>query len=252
MIRLIALLALVLALLPVAGRAQGRPGAAPLDYLRTARLSAGTDTMDTFASPRDSGSISRGNGAYVVHSIRQVGGRRWEVSDIWYDSTGAVTARQITRTGAGSLATEVETVRATGDSASLLVTADRMTGWVVPRGQTPRLIDAAVTTAWFDGAVVAMAIAKSHPAVGAVFLAPQHSLYGANPAEIRVDTLRVVRRDTLYRGKSALPVVVLGRTGGGEIWLDTATGAELLSRGNAGPGKWWWHIRRGVTPPAIR
>jgi hypothetical protein len=252
MMRFIALMALATAALPVAGHAQRRHGAAPLAYLRTARLTAGTDTLDTFESPRDGGSITRGKGAYVVHSIRPVGGRRWEVSDIWYDSAGQVTARQVTRTAAGSLATGLETVRATGDSASLLVTADRMTGWIVPRGQAPRLIDAAVTTQWFDGAVVAMAIARSHPAAGAVFLAPQHSLYGANPAEIRVDSVRVVRRDTLYRGKTALPVLVLGRSGGGETWLDTATGAELLSRGNAGPGKWWWHIRRGVTPPAIR
>lgn len=250
MIRFIALMAV--AALPLAAHAQGRHGAAPLDYLRTARLTAGTDTLDTFESPRDSGSISRGKGAYVVHSIRQVGGRRWEVSDIWYDSAGEITARQITRTAPGSLATEVETVRATGDSASLLVTADRMAGWVVPRGQTPRLIDGAVTTAWFDGAVVAMAIAKSHPRAGAVFLAPQHSLYGANPGEIRVDSFRVVRRDTLHRGPTPLPVLVLGRSGGGEIWVDATSGAEVLSRGNAGPGKWWWHIRRGVSPPARR
>ena len=226
----------------------GGPGAGPVGYLRTTSLTAGTDTLDTFESARGGGPITSGNGAYVVRSMRQVGGRRWEVTDTWYDSAGKVTARQSTRTARGSLAIELETVRAAGDSASMFVTPDHVTAWVVPQGKDPRLFDGPATSERFAGAVVAMAIAKSHPAVGAVFLAPQHSLYGGNPIDTRVDSLRVLRRDTLYRGQTPLAVLVLGR-GGGEIWVDETTGAELLSRGNAGPERWWWHIRRGVRPP---
>lgn len=230
----------------------GGPGAGPVGYLRTTTLTAGTDTLDTFESPRGGGPIARGNGAYLVRSMRQVGGRRWEVSDTWYDSVGNVTARQFTRTARGSLAIELETVRATGDSASMLVTPDRMTAWVVPKGQAPRLFDGAATSERFTAAVVAMAIAKSHPAVGAVFAVPQHSLYGGNPIETHVDSVRVLRRDTLYRGQTPLAALVIERAGGGETWVDETTGAELLSRGNAGPERWWWHIRRGVRPPDVR
>jgi hypothetical protein len=230
----------------------GGPGAGPVGYLRTTTLTAGTDTLDTFESPRGNGPITRGNGAYVVRSVRPVGGRRWEVIDTWHDSAGQVTARQSSRTARGSLAIEVESVRASGDSASMLVTPDRVTAWVVPQGRPPRLFDGAATTERFEGTVVAMAIARSHPAVGTVFVAPQHSLYGGNPIETRLDSIRVARRDTLYRGRVPLPALVLARAGGGETWVDESTGAELLSRGNAGPERWWWHIRRGVTPPAVR
>jgi hypothetical protein len=58
-----------------------------------------------------------------------------------------------------------------------------------------------------------------------------------------------VRRDTLYRGTTAIPVLVLERAAGTQLWVDDRTGAEVLSRGNAGPERWWWHIQRGVSPP---
>ena len=52
-----------------------------------------------------------------------------------------------------------------------------------------------------------------------------------------------------------LPVLVLGRRNGGQTWMDEATGTEVLSRGPAGPTRWWWHVRRashsrrpGLTP----
>jgi len=88
-----------------------------------------------------------------------------------------------------------------------------------------------------------------YDAAGSVFQFPGYSLYGVSPVQTRVDSMRVVRRDTLYRGQMALPVLVLEGRGGGQVWVDETTGAEVLSRGNAGPGRWWWHIRRGVTPP---
>lgn len=228
----------------------GGAGAGPLGYLRTATLTAATDTIDTYESPRGgSQQIRRGNGAWVIQAARQVGARRWEVSSTWYDSAGRVTARQSVRTARGSLATDLETVRATGDSASLLVTGDRVTGWVVPQGQAPRLIDAPSAGERYSAEIVAAAIAKANPAIGSVFLAPSGALYGANPVELRVDTTRVVRRDTLYRGGTPIPVFVLERQGGTQLWVEERTGIEVLARGNAGPERWWWHIRRGVRPP---
>lgn len=227
----------------------GGRGAGPLGYLRTATLTALRDTLDTYESPRDGGPIAPGAKHYVVRVIRQVGARRWELSDTWYDSTGQESARQYARTASGALTIELETVRAPTDSASMLVTADRVTAWVVPQGSPPHLYDSAAIGERYDLVVVASAIAKTHPAAGSVFLYPAYTLYGVSPVETRVDSLRVVRRDTLYRGQVALPIVVLERSNGGQIWVDETTGAEVLSRGNAGPGKWWWHIRRGVTPP---
>lgn len=230
-------------------RLAGGAGAGPLGYLRTATLANATDTLDTFLSARGSHAVQRGNGAVVVQSQRQVGPRRWDVRSVWYDSAGTETARQSVRTAAGSLATEIETVRATTDSASLLIARDRVTGWVVPQGKAPQLVDADATGERYAGVLVAAAIAQAKPAVGAVFVAPVGSLYGGNPAELRVDSIRVIRRDTLYRGATAIPVLVLERGGGTQLWVDDRTGAEVLSRGNAGPERWWWHIRRGVSPP---
>ena len=228
----------------------GGRGAGPLGYLRTATLTPLRDTLDTYESPRD-GPIVRGAGAYVVRVIRQVGPRRFELVDTWYDSTGQQTARQYMRTASTGLTTELETVRATRDSASMLVTADRVTAWVVPAGAAPRLYDSAAIGERYQSLVVASAVAKTHPAAGRVFLFPAYSLYSASPVQTRVDSLRVIRRDTLYSGQVVLPVVVLERSGGGQIWVDETTGAEVLSRGNAGPARWWWHIRRGVTPPRV-
>ena len=192
----------------------------------------------------------RGAGHFVVRVIRQVGPRRWEMSDTWYDSTGQETARQFARTASGGAPTiELETVRAPTDSASMLVGHDRVTAWVVPQGQPPRLYDSAAIGERYNTVIVASAIAKTHPAVGSVFLYPAYTLYGGSPVQTRLDSMRVLRRDTLSSGQVLLPVLVLERAGGGQIWVDEATGAEVLSRGNAGPGRSWWHIRRGVSPP---
>jgi hypothetical protein len=231
----------------------GGPGVGPLGYLRTATLTELRDTLDTYDSPRDGTAlIARGAGAYVVRVLRQIGQRRWELVDIWYDSTARQTARQYARTASERAPrTESATVRALRDSASMLVARDRVTAWVVPAGSPPRLYDSAAIGERYEDVVVASAIAKSHPTAGSVFLFPGYSLYGASPIETRVDSMRVVRRDTLYRGQMALPVLVLERSNGGQIWVDETTGAEVLSRGNAGPGRWWWHIRRGVSPPTL-
>jgi dipeptidyl aminopeptidase/acylaminoacyl peptidase len=232
----------------------GGPGAGPLGYVRTATLTPLHDTLDTYESPRDgAGPIVRGAGHYVVRGIRQVGPRRWEMSDTWYDSTGQETARQFARTASeGPPTIELETVRAPTDSASMLVAANRVTAWVVPAGAAPRLYDSAAIGERYNTVIVASAIAKTHPTVGSVFLYPAYTLYGGSPVQTRVDSMRVVRRDTLYSGQVVLPVLVLERAGGWQIWVDETTGAEVLSRGNAGPGRWWWHVRRGVTPPQLK
>jgi len=231
----------------------GGRGAGPLGYLRTATLTSLLDTIDTYESPRDGGGpIVRGANHYVVRAIRQTGPRRWEYVDTWYDSTGQQTARQYARTADGTTAIDLVVVRSPTDSASMLVTRDRVTAWVVPTGSSPRLYDSAAIGERYDAAVVASAIARTRPAVGSVFRYPAYTLYGGSPVPTRVDSMRVIRRDTLHSGQVVLPVLVLERSGGGQVWVDETTGAEVLSRGNAGPGRWWWHIRRGVTPPQLK
>jgi rhodanese-related sulfurtransferase len=222
----------------------------PMAYLKTAVPRGGTDTLDTFLSPRDA-APGRPDGPFVVRALRQVGRRRYELTDTWYDSTGRVTARQTARTADGSLATEVERVRAETDSATIAVAGGRATGWVVPQGQPPRLLDGAAPLERFSPPLVGGAIVAARPAVGTVFLAPYGSVYGESPLETLMDTIRVVARETLRRGDTAIPALVVERGNGTRVWLDEQTGHELASRGTAGPTQWWWHIRRGVTPPAV-
>jgi dipeptidyl aminopeptidase/acylaminoacyl peptidase len=230
-------------------RIAGGPSAGPLGYLRSAALTELTDTFDTYLSTHG-GPIEHERENFVVRVVRRVGGRRFELSDTWFDSSGKETARQTVRTGRGTVATELEMVRASDDSASMLVLPDRVTGWVVPQGESPRLFDGAAAGERYTRTVVMSAIAKARPAISALFLAPVSTLYGPNPIQTQVDSIRVVRRDSLLLGQATLPVLVLERANGGQTWVDEATGAEVLSRGNAGPTRWWWHIRRGVTPPS--
>ena len=111
----------------------GGAAAGPIGYLRTATLTAATDTFDTFTSPRTGGARISG-GALYVRTLRRIGAQRWELTDSWADSSGRINTRQTLRTTDGSLATETETVRADRDSASLLVSRNRVTAWVVPKG----------------------------------------------------------------------------------------------------------------------
>ncbi len=229
----------------------GGPDAGPLGYLRSASLAPSQDTLDTYISPRG-GAIRHDKGQYVVRAVKRSAGRRLEVSDTWYDSTGHELSRQTVRTRPGSVATELEIDRSPSDSASMLVSANHVTAWVAPAGQPPRLFDGSAPGERYIREIVMSAIARRAPAVGDVFLAPVSTLYGPDPVHAQVDTIRVVRRDTLMRGNTPLPVLVLGRANGWQAWMDEATGREVLSRGPAGPQQWWWHIRRGVmlpTPP---
>jgi hypothetical protein len=92
------------------------------------------DTFDTYISARG-GPMEQDHKTYIVRVGRRRGGGRFELSDTWYDSSGQQTARQTIRTGRGMTAIELETVRAAGDSASLLIRPDHVTAWVVPQGQ---------------------------------------------------------------------------------------------------------------------
>jgi len=239
---------LLLVLLALQSPAQD---AGPLGYLHSASLTPMQDTIDTYESTPN-GPIVVGSRHYVVRVVRQIGPRRWEYVDTWYDSTGQQTARQYARTADGTTAIDLVVVRSPTDSASMLVARDRVTAWVVPAGSPPRLYDSAAISERYDAAVVASAIARTHPTVGSVFRYPAYTLYGGSPVPTRLDSLRVVRRDTLHRAQVVLPVVVLERGNSGQVWVDETTGAEVLSRGNAGPVRWWWHIRRGVTPPQLK
>jgi WD40 repeat protein len=223
----------------------GGPGVGPIAYLRTARLTAASDTFDTYTSPKTGGERTFG-GASFARTVRQIGAARFEIADHWLDSSGRVTTRQTVRTGDGTLATQIETVRADSDSASLLVSANRVTAWVVPEGRPARLFDGPAVGERYTGAVVISAIARSRPAVGSMFRAPVAALYGADPLMPVLDSIRVVARDSVMQGGTAIPVLVLERTSGSRFWVDEATGSQVAARGNAGPQRWWWHIRRGI------
>ena len=223
----------------------GGPGVGPIGYLRLASLTAASDTFDTYTSARSGGERTFG-GSSFARVIRRVGAARWELADHWIDSSGRVNARQTVRTGDGTLATEIETVRADRDSASLLVTPNRVTAWVVPEGQPARLFDGPRQGERYSSTIIAAAIAKSKPAVGAVFLAPVAGLYGTNPLVPVVDSIRVVARDTVVQGADPVPVLILERNAGAtRVWVDEATGSQVAARGSAGPQR-WWHIRRGI------
>ncbi|HEY7195275.1 MAG TPA: hypothetical protein VH439_16150 [Gemmatimonadales bacterium] len=219
-----------------------------LSSLRNAKLTESVDTFDTFTSEVD-GRPQPGRRVYVVRTLGADHAGRWELVDAWYDSTGHMTARQATRTAPRALRTELVTVRADDDSASMLVSPDHVTAWVVPSGGAARFYDGDADGERYDLTLVIAAIAKRHPAVGSTFRFPAYTLYGTSPIATQIDSIRVVRRDTLTSGSRRIAVVVLQRPSGGLVWVDETTGSEVASRGNAGPGRWWWHIKRGVAAP---
>jgi WD40 repeat protein len=223
----------------------GGSAAGPLGYLRTATLTASSDTLDTYTSPKTGGPRTAG-GSFYVRTLRHIGAQRWELTDSWADSSGRINTRQTMRTTDGTLATETETVRADRDSASLLVSRNRVTAWVVPEGATARLFDGPPAGERYSTTIVVAAIAKAKPAIGSTYYAPVVGLYSANPLLPLVDSLRVVARDTVIRSGASFPVLVIERPGGTRYWVDESTGVQVAARGNAGPERWWWHIRRDV------
>jgi dipeptidyl aminopeptidase/acylaminoacyl peptidase len=225
----------------------GGAAAGPLGYLRTASLTAAADTFDTFTSAKTGGARVSGGSSYV-RALRRIGAQRWELTDSWSDSSGRINTRQSLRTTAGTLATEIETVRADRDSASLLVSPNRVTAWVVPEGEAARLFDGPPSGERYSTTIVVAAIAKAKPTVGSTFTAPIVGLYSANPLVPLVDTFRVVTRDTVTHGGAPLPVLLIERNAT-RFWVDETTGAQVAARGNAGPQRWWWHIRRGIQLP---
>jgi hypothetical protein len=236
-------IAVAMTLVPSSTRGQGAP-----TPFRPRRLIAGADTMDTFGSV-PGGPIERGNGAWYVRTVVR-NGSHWELSDTWHDSTGRVTARQYVRVASSNLTTEEERVRADGDSASMLVTSDHITAWVVPVGQPVRLFDGPGTGDRWTPGVFRLGVAAARPAVGEVIFAPTYALYGANPLKTSVDTIRVVKRSTVKRGGATIPVVMVERGNGvSASWFEESTGRIVAARGNAGPNRYWWHVLRGVTPP---
>lgn len=219
------------------------------DWLRPSALTAGTDTLDTFTTTGD-GRREPDDGAWYLRRIQPVGDGRWDYTDDWYDSSGTLTAHQFVRTARGSLATEIESARALGDSAALFVGADHVTGWVVPgHGAPVRLLESPRAIDRHSGVVVLMALARARPADGAVFTFTAANLYGATPLAPVTDTARVVRHDTLRGRSGTIPVLVVQR-GTTRYWIDAGTGALVAARGDAGPGRHWWHVRRGVEAPS--
>lgn len=227
----------------------GGPGAGPLGYLRTAVPVAMSDTFASFTTSR-SGGARGGGGSWFVRAMRRLAGSRWESVDTWYDSSGTVVAVQSTRTARASLATELETVRAISDSASLLVTPERITGWVVPTGGTARLVDGPSTAERYAVNLVLLAIAQAKPSDGRMFVAPVGGLFGPAPLESRVDSILVTGRAVLQGPSGGVPTLILDGPNGRRYWVEEGSGRLWAARGPAGPDRWWWHVRRGVREPS--
>jgi Tol biopolymer transport system component len=227
----------------------GGQSAGPIGYLRTAQLTASVDTFDTYTTAKTGGGERAPGGAYV-RNLRRVGARRWEISDNWLDSSGRTNTVQSVRTGEGTLATEIETVRADRDSAALLISPRRVTAWVVPEGEPAKLFDGTPAGDRYSATIVISAIARSKPAIGATFLAPIGALFGPNPLVPNVDTLRVIARETMLRSGAPITATVIERNSGTRFWVDQATGTQVAARGSAGPQRYWWHLRRGFNPPS--
>ena len=225
----------------------GGASAGPIGYLRTATLTASTDTFETSTSARTGG--ARTPGESYARIVRRVGAARWEIADQWIDSSGRIHTRQVVRTGDGTLATEIETIRADGDSASLLIGPTRITGWVVPEGGPAKLLDGPPAGERYAGTIVLSAVARTKPAVGALFLAPSAGVFSSNPLTPSVDTVRVVGRENIQVRGAPVVALVLERNSGTRFWVDETTGVQFAARGSAGPQRWWWHIRRGVQLP---
>lgn len=229
----------------------GGAGAGPLGYLRVATLVSTLDTLDTFTSARESGAPLSRSGASYVRTVRRVAGGAWELTDSWRDSAGAITTTQLARTARGTLAIEREAVRSRLDSASLLTTGGRATGWVVPEGQPPRLFEYPAVPPLYARPMVVAAIAAARPVVGSVFVAPMHALYSTAGLTDAVDSILVIRRDSLPREGGHTAVLVLQHADGQQSWVDEGTGRIRVARGAAGPRRWWWHVVRGYSVTAV-
>lgn len=205
------------------------------------------DTVDTYSQPRG-GTIEAGKTLYV----RSWNGSRtagWRVTYEWRDSTGAITATQMARTMPGALELREERVRATTDSASLLVADGVASGWVVPAKVGPRLLSGDHVPPRYSIEMLEAFFGASRLRVGAFVVAGVAALYGANPLGVTRDTLRVVARQQLQSGSRQIDTWVLEHTNGTRAWVAIGTGRVLARRGAAGPNRYWWHVLRGVTPP---
>lgn len=224
----------------------GGAGAGPLGYLRVAKLTPFSDTLMTYTSSRDADAPLRPSGTSYIRTVRRVAGGAWDVTDVWYDSAGAATTTQQARTGRGTLVIERESVRSRLDSAALQAVGDRAVGWVVPEGQPPRLFDYPAAPPLFARPMVVAAIAAARPAIGSAFVAPTHVLFSPAGLTDAVDSVRVLRRDSVSHATGRIPVLVLQHNDGQQVWVDETTGRTLIARGSAGPGRWWWHVVKGI------
>jgi hypothetical protein len=218
---------------------------APVRLPADVELVPGIDTLDTWSS-RGASPPVRG-----VTYVRRVSGSRdggWTVELEWFDSTGAPTTTQRTETQPGGLTTRAERVRAVTDSASLLLAHGRATGWVVPVGESARLIDEAVSDAFMNAEVASLAAGAAQAEPGVTLTAPITGLFGPDPLAILLDSARVDGPVRLrFRGQD-IECLRFTRSNGRVFWVERASGRLVARRGRAGPVT-FWHVVRGVELP---
>jgi hypothetical protein len=204
--------------------------------------------MDTW--DRRSDQPRRKDPASYIQALSHLPSGDWQIRREWRDSLGTVTSVGTTVLSARDLATRFDGDRAPTDSAAVLFAGTHATGWVVRQGEPPRLFDGDVDQAASQAGAVEVAFASQRPQVGDRLVAPVYSLYGAGPLTSRLDTLSATESVVLQAGPLRIPCVVITRTSGTRIWVETATGRIIARRGEAMGGRIvWWHVRRGVEPP---
>ena len=213
------------------------------------RLSPAADTMDTWDRQGDQ-PLRRGT-SFFIQTLSRLPSGDWQIRREWRDSLGAVTSVGTTVLAARTLATRFDGVRAPEDSAAVVFAGGRATGWVVPQGETPRLYDGVADPPAYPGGAVEVAFASQRPRIGSRLLEPVYSLYSTGPLVSRLDTLTATATASLQAGTHRIACIVIARTGGPSIWVDAATGRIVARRGEAMGGRIvWWHVRRGIEPPA--
>ena len=241
----VVMLTLLAASLP-ALEAQSQGHAAVSD----ARLAAATDTFETWES-QDSGQTSHRSTTWYIQTLLRLPGGTWQYRRAWHDSTGATTSVATTIARKGDLAVRFDGVQARTDSAAVVFDDGRATGWVVPGGESARLFDGPVDGPRAAADLAEQAFASLRPTPGQRLVLSGYVLYGAGPLVLRVDTLTVTDVSTVRANDRAIPCIVIRHARGMTIWVDRASGRILARRGSVAGGRIvWWHVRRGIEPPA--
>lgn len=239
-------LSVLVAIGPAIGGAQAQKPMAVSD----SRLVAATDTFETWES-QDSGRTSHRSSTWFFQTLVRLPGGAWQYRRAWLDSTSAITSVSTTIARKGDLAVRFDGVQARTDSAAVVFDDAHATGWVVPGGEPARLFDGPVEGPRPAADIAEQAFASMRPVVGRRLVLSGYVLYGAGPLVLRVDTLTVMGVASVRANGRAIPCLVIRHARGPTIWVEKASGRIVARRGSVAGGRIvWWHVRRGIEPPA--